>query len=331
MAEYANTPAWLKARKRGIGGSDAAALFGASPWQTPFSLYVEKVTELDAAEAADDERDVSSPKYWGHMFEPVVRQAYADRTGRTVVDGCVLKPHRELAFVIANTDGRILRPEEWATDGVFEGKMTTLFKREEWDDHAIPLYYQIQLQHYMAVEEVDWGAVACLVLGLPDPLVYRETPRNDGFIDALLEREHDFWTKHVVPRVPPPVDGSESATKAVKKLFRKANGRTIFLPLEAKDWADELAEIAAAKKRLEDRESEIKNAIRFIIGDASYGIATGPDGEPIVGFSHANVVKAPYMVKASEYRMLRTMGQKKMKEVLAAEDAAAAEVISGIV
>ena len=33
---------WHELRKRNIGGSDIAALFGASPWMTEFTLYAEK-------------------------------------------------------------------------------------------------------------------------------------------------------------------------------------------------------------------------------------------------------------------------------------------------
>ena len=34
---------WLQARRRGIGGSDAPALMGASPWATPLSVYADKM------------------------------------------------------------------------------------------------------------------------------------------------------------------------------------------------------------------------------------------------------------------------------------------------
>lgn len=34
--------AWLEARRAGIGGSDAAAILGASPWATPLSVWADK-------------------------------------------------------------------------------------------------------------------------------------------------------------------------------------------------------------------------------------------------------------------------------------------------
>ena len=33
-------------RKKGLGGSDIAAIMGISPWKTPMDVYLEKTTEV---------------------------------------------------------------------------------------------------------------------------------------------------------------------------------------------------------------------------------------------------------------------------------------------
>ena len=38
-----NSPEWYELRKSGIGGSDAAAILGLSPWKTNVDLWEEKV------------------------------------------------------------------------------------------------------------------------------------------------------------------------------------------------------------------------------------------------------------------------------------------------
>ena len=42
VRSYQTRPEWLRERRHGIGASDAAALYGESPWQSPMSLWAEK-------------------------------------------------------------------------------------------------------------------------------------------------------------------------------------------------------------------------------------------------------------------------------------------------
>lgn len=45
---------WLKLRRRGIGGSDVAAIIGISKWRTPLDIYNDKTEE---GEPADDQEE----------------------------------------------------------------------------------------------------------------------------------------------------------------------------------------------------------------------------------------------------------------------------------
>ena len=49
---------WLKYRRRGIGGSDAAAVYGISRYKSPFELWLDKTGQLTEQEAGE-------PAYWG--------------------------------------------------------------------------------------------------------------------------------------------------------------------------------------------------------------------------------------------------------------------------
>ena len=42
MYQYKTRDAWLKARKKYIGGSDVACILGYNPWKTNVQLYKEK-------------------------------------------------------------------------------------------------------------------------------------------------------------------------------------------------------------------------------------------------------------------------------------------------
>ncbi len=42
-------PQYLEERRKGIGGSDIAAILGLSPWKTAYQVYQEKRKEVDDA------------------------------------------------------------------------------------------------------------------------------------------------------------------------------------------------------------------------------------------------------------------------------------------
>lgn len=66
---------WLAVRKTGIGGSDAAAAVGLSPYKSQLELWLEK-TGRDAGLVTPDPQDTKEPVYWGTLLEPIVAAAY---------------------------------------------------------------------------------------------------------------------------------------------------------------------------------------------------------------------------------------------------------------
>lgn len=66
---------WLKARQKGIGGSDVAAILGINPYRTPLDIYREKTTEITEDQAP------SEAAYWGTQLESIVAQEFSKRTG----------------------------------------------------------------------------------------------------------------------------------------------------------------------------------------------------------------------------------------------------------
>jgi putative phage-type endonuclease len=127
-------------RKKGIGGSDAPAVLGVSPWCTPYQVYLEKTGQIDRS------LEDSESMFWGRTLEPVIRQRYADVTGRRVIIPDRILRHPGFGFMIGNLDGiaqdnRVLEvktartPEGWGEPG----------------SNEIPDPYMIQVQHYMAI------------------------------------------------------------------------------------------------------------------------------------------------------------------------------------
>ena len=65
---------WLEERRKGIGGSDVAALLGLNPYKTPLALWEEK-TAKNVSDCT------SESAYWGTMLEDVVAKEFSKRTG----------------------------------------------------------------------------------------------------------------------------------------------------------------------------------------------------------------------------------------------------------
>ena len=68
---------WLAYRRKGIGGSDVAALLGISPWRTARDLFYDK---LNIA-VVEDHEDNWVALEMGHLLEPLVAKIFHHRTG----------------------------------------------------------------------------------------------------------------------------------------------------------------------------------------------------------------------------------------------------------
>ena len=68
---------WLAYRRKGIGGSDVAALLGISPWRTARDLFYDK---LNIA-VVEDHEDNWVALEMGHLLEPLVAKIFQHRTG----------------------------------------------------------------------------------------------------------------------------------------------------------------------------------------------------------------------------------------------------------
>ena len=125
---------WLKVRKIGIGGSEAATVAGLNPWASPLNVYLDKMT--DEIEDIDNER-----MRIGRDLEDYVAQRFQDETGLKVRRMNQMLQHDEHDFMLANLD-RVIVGEK----AFLECKTTGSYGKKDWED-GIPMHYQIQCLH----------------------------------------------------------------------------------------------------------------------------------------------------------------------------------------
>jgi len=71
---------WLAWRRQGIGGSDAAAILGISPWRTARDLYDDKLGSI----SAQDDSGIWVALEMGHLLEDLVARIFSKKTGYPV-------------------------------------------------------------------------------------------------------------------------------------------------------------------------------------------------------------------------------------------------------
>lgn len=247
--QIVGSPEWHAARRTGIGGSDAAAAVGLSKWKTPLELFLEKRGEFTTVE--------NEPMRWGTILEPVVRQEYANRTGREVVRPGSYLRHPTRPYAIANLDGIV--------DGMrlYEGK--TARTAEGWGEPGtdeIPGEYMLQVQHCMAVVGLVVADVAVLISG-QDFRVY-EVPADTELQELLLDQEEEFW-ELVQQGVPPePINSAD-----IRRRWRFSTAKKVVASQEAIAAAVRLRAVKDALKEGEQQEEQLAALMQSEMQDAA--------------------------------------------------------------
>ena len=248
--------AWLEARNKGIGGSDASVIVGLNSWKSPFQLWMEKTGQAEPEDLEDNEY-----VYWGTTLEEVVAKEFTKRTGKKVVRRGLLQ-HCTIPFLLASVDRLVV-----GEDAGLECKTANGFAAKAWDGDNVPDAYYVQCQHYMLVTGAKTWYIAALIGG--NHFVWKEIPRNEDDIKALLEAEAEFWRK-VETKEMPDVDGSESCKQALSERFT-GGGPAIELPSEADKIVLALADLKEGQKSIESQIKEQENKLRVMLGDAEIG------------------------------------------------------------
>lgn len=304
---------WLEARRAGIGGSEAAALFGVHPWLSPYTLWAQKTGQLTEPDTGNEEA-----KFWGNVLEAPIRDAYAAKTGRIVRDGVTMATHPEAPCMVANTDGTVIR-EDGAV-GVYEGKTTILFSAtaKDWDD-GVPLFYQVQVQHYLAVlasKGYEWASAAVFIQGRRTPLIWHDIDPDPDFQAVLIEREREWWERHVVGGAPPEVDGSRSTLSTLRSLHpREQRAKIVDLgESQAALWR-RYQTIGKEISALKAKQNEAKARLIAAAGDAEF--VRFADGS---GYRLATSERKEHTVKASRSRTLRSATAKTIEKAQKARE-----------
>jgi predicted phage-related endonuclease len=294
VLQFESREDWLVGRRKCIGSSDTPAILGLGyANQSKFSVYTDKTTDVpprfDKATKARLDRGQIGERFVLSMFEESTGMQVFTNTKPTI---CM---HPTLEFVGASLDAYV-EPAQTVFRSV-EAKL--VMNREawrEWEGENPPLRHAIQVQHQLWCTGWPRGY---LVGWTGDQVRIFEIDRNDEFLAKLEPILRQFWFEYVLPRNPPPIDGSQATNAALLRLFPKSEDYAIALGTTEEELIEKMDRTKARIKKLEAIESELANRLKLKLGDAAYGVC--PNGRCV---SWKSYEVNEYMVKAQTKRPL---------------------------
>jgi hypothetical protein len=267
--------------------------FSPSKSCTPSSVYLEKTEAddsraaglLDAYEYEDGEGRVDPVAIQvGHHNEPLAVRFLAQERGLLIAEATTIVHPSEAwigatpdAFVVAPPEKPILnRQRKRALQklprlAVVEAKTVGVYRMRHWrdedDEWTVPTYVWAQVQWQMIAAGVRLAYVTA-IMGTEHRSFVIE--HNDSLADAMQSAGRDFWTRYVVPRVRPPVDGSASAWALLKRSFPRI-ARQSLVHMGAEETRDALR-LRVAKEEIKALAGEVdllEQRLGNVVGDSA--------------------------------------------------------------
>lgn len=262
---------WLHWRRAGIGASDLGAICGMSQWATPMSVYLDKLGLLDDGEP-------SEAMQWGLLLEGPIAARFEQTEGLYVRDAQLCVEDADVPHRRCTLDGLVFEtpsPDDRAsTLGPLQIKCS---RDRPWD--VVPEAYAIQVIWEMGITGTmhEWLAV----LHGGNALRVYEFDFDPVMFATLARIAESFWTGNVVAENPPPADGSDATTEALKDAYRdRHDGEPVVLTGAEVDLAREWLAADHALKESKTWVERLKNQLRSSLGEAT--VAVDGQGDELV-------------------------------------------------
>jgi putative phage-type endonuclease len=305
---YQDEKEWKVGRALDVTSTEMPALFGISPWMTPFELWHRKHDKL-LVEIEENER-----MKWGKRLQNSIAEGIAeDRQWKVKHLGFMYNRIDQLR-VGASFDSEASFTEEGKKRHVLlEVKnVDGLAFKDGWvinDDESVeaPLHIEMQVQTQLLVSHYE-EAYICALVGGNHPVIIRRV-RDAEIQKAIIEKVVEFWRSVDEGREPSP--DFQKDYEFIKQLFNKAQVGKIIKPEEEDDWmklVDKYSQVAKSLKELEIEKEAVKAELLMKVEDAEK-----VQGK---GFSiSAGIVKGgPVSYTRSDYRDFKIYRKKEGKK-----------------
>lgn len=252
---------WLQERKKGIGSSDAGTIMGASPFQTPYGLYLQKKGLADPFSESD-------AMFNGHILEPAVAEWFAAKTGNIVditSEGDWMAVDDERPYLRVSPDrlywekGTPSERQTYENASILEIKSTSKIV----DKENLPDYWYCQIQYQMGIMGLASGTL-CWITGAPRlHFDYATVEFNPVFFKGLIERIDRFWKVNILGNIPP---AEVNADDTIRKYPLSELGSTAEASDEVYRCYVALKDCREQIRMLQEREENLTDTVKMAIG-----------------------------------------------------------------
>jgi predicted phage-related endonuclease len=289
---------WLEKRRESIGGSDAGPIMGLSgKYGSPMTVYFQK-------KGMEVSKEMSRAAKRGKLLEPLIRDWFAQDYPTAIIErvpymfrptGNGLRYDRPEGgklwrleippFMSANIDGLIYAKDKIVIGDracIGLGGLEIKSSRDGYDFGVddIPDPYYAQVQHYMAVLNLDWFIVSVAILSKEEIQGYI-IPRNGEFIYELIKAESKFWEDHVVADQWPAALGIEAEEDMITGMFE--GGSSLVLGESERLLCKAYLDAHAKFNEMKDEKERIATELKASIIQRQTGKATEKKVSAIAG------------------------------------------------
>lgn len=207
LQTYGSREEWLNGRRGRIGGSDAAATVGASPYMTNVELWEIKTGRRQQADISENPLVIYGTEAEDHLRE-LFRLDFPDYEVFYLENNLWIND--KFPFAHASLDGWL--KDGQGRNGILEIKTATItsaVQRAKWKD-GIPQNYYCQVLWYMMVTEFDFAVLKAQLkydfhgdVFLQTKHYFIERSEVEEDIEFLRQAAEKFWTYVQQDKRPP--------------------------------------------------------------------------------------------------------------------------------
>lgn len=197
-----------------------------------------------------------------NKLKSFVANEFTLKTGKKVRNINGILRNDKYPFAIANIDRAVVGEKAF-----LECKVTNSYSKKVWQ-MGVPIHYQIQVNHYMAVT----GATHCYVAALigNEELIIHRIDRDEEIIDEIMKLEAMFWDKCILGGEIPAPDGSLDYSIVLQGLYKDSKDEELIL-FEQEKLLDRYDEITAIYKEIEVERKKIEQYIQVQMKEYEVG------------------------------------------------------------
>jgi putative phage-type endonuclease len=248
---------WLEARRKGLGGSDIAAILGVSPWSTPMDVWLDKKGMLE-------DHDTGA-RLRGRIFEPAIANYFAEQNDLEVSPAGMVEGPRPYMF--GSPDFWVNKPGEPDFWGL---EIKTSRKTDGWgpeNTDQIPVYYATQVHWYMIVTgKSKWDVMVYFVLR--DEFRQYRLHEDKELHQSMMDKASEWWQKHIVEGERPRLDGGDGSKQLLNMTFPEDDGLARGPSDRELELFKELHSINSVLKDMKVRKEATVNLIKEQMGEA---------------------------------------------------------------